>query len=59
MEINVFFGNNPVTRTDSHTKSIDYAVPEQLCDIHPVTPVVMKQDIAVKADTSCKVCLLN
>lgn len=39
--INVFFVNNPVTCTESCTKSIDYAVPEQLYDIYPVTSVVM------------------
>lgn len=40
MAINVFFAN-PVTRTESYTKFIEYAVQEQLCHIYPVTSVVM------------------
>lgn len=48
MVINVFFGNNPVTHTESYTKSIEYAVPEQLCDIYPVTSVAMSSGLLKK-----------
>lgn len=51
MVINVFFSKNPVTHTESYTKSIEYAVPEQLGVIHPVTSVVMSSVCIVKNQT--------